>query len=103
MRRTHDMGGQPAGGIETGDHPMEPWQKVTRAMRQVLGDDTRRLVRVDELRRAIEDLPQADYETLPYFDRWIRAIANILVEKGVLTEDELAARMESLRRKRAGA
>lgn len=103
MQRPHDMGGQPAGEIETGDHPMEPWQKVTRAMRQVLGDDTRRLIRVDELRRAIEDLPQADYERLAYFDRWIRAIANVLVEKGVLTQDELAARMEALRRQRAGA
>ena len=103
MRRPHDMGGLPAGDIETGDHPMEPWQKVTRAMRQVLGDEARRLVRVDELRRAIEDLPPAEYDTLPYFDRWIRAIANILVEKGVLTQDELAARMEALRRQRAGA
>jgi len=103
MRRTHDMGGMPAGEIETGDHPMEPWQKATRAMRQVLGDDMRRLVRVDELRRAIEDLPPADYDRLDYFDRWIRAIANVLVEKGVLTRDELAARMEELRRQRADA
>jgi hypothetical protein len=97
------MGGLPAGGIDLDEHPMEPWQKLTRAMRQVLGDEKRMLVRTDELRRAIEDLPPAQYDSLPYFDRWIRAVTNILIEKGVVTEAELAARMEELRRKRASA
>jgi hypothetical protein len=97
------MGGLPAGGIDLDEHPMEPWQKLTRAMRQVLGDEKRMLVRTDELRRAIEDLPPARYDSLPYFDRWIRAVTNILIEKGVVTEAELAARMEELRRKRASA
>jgi len=101
MQRPHDMGGLPAGEIEIGDHAMEPWEKVTRAMRQVLGNHE--LVRVDELRRAIEDLPPAEYNRLAYFDRWIRAIARVLVEKGVVTEDEIVARMEALRRQRAGA
>lgn len=101
MRRPHDMGGLEAGEIEIVDHAMQPWEKATRAMRQVLGNHA--LVRVDELRRAIEDLPPEQYATLPYFDRWIRAIAGVLAEKGVVTEDELTARMDALRRQRAGA
>ena len=57
-RRTHDIGGIESDNIELTDHPLEAWQKTTRAMRQVLGDSKREIICVDELRRAIEDLPQ---------------------------------------------
>ena len=53
MRRTHDMGGLEAGKIELAPHDVAPWQKQTLAMRAVLGDEKRKLVRIDELRRAI--------------------------------------------------
>ena len=103
MQRTHDMGGMQAGEIDTDEHPMEPWQKVTRAMRQVLGDKNRGLIRVDELRRAIEDLPADQYNSLAYFDRWIRSVRKVLVEKGVVTDEEIEARMAELRAQRAQA
>ena len=32
MRRHHDMGGQPAGPIDTSDHAMEPWAKTLTAI-----------------------------------------------------------------------
>jgi len=97
------MGGMDAGKMEIAEHPVELWQKTTNAMRQVLGDERRRLIRADELRRAIEDLPQDQYEALPYFDKWIRAVRAILVEKGVLTHEEIDARIEELRAQRAEA
>ena len=100
MQRTHDMGGLAAGPVDTGEHPMEPWQKTTRAMRQVLGDEKRGLIRVDELRRAIEDLPPDQYNSLAYFDRWIRAVRTVLVEKGVVDDAEIEARMAELRARR---
>jgi hypothetical protein len=28
MRRYHDIGGQPAGPVDTSDHPTEPWAKT---------------------------------------------------------------------------
>jgi len=103
MRRTHDMGGEPAGEIDLKNHTLAPWEKATWAMRQVLGGKDHRILGVDELRRAIEDLPEADYRRLGYFDRWVRAVRAILVEKGVLGADEIEARMAALREARRQA
>ena len=61
MRQTHDMGGLECDNIKLTDHPLEAWQKITRAMRQVLGDRKREIICVDELRCAIEDLPHDQY------------------------------------------
>ena len=100
-RRHHDMGGLPAGEIDIAPHELPPWQKQAWAMRQVLGDQKRKIVRTDELRRAIEDLPPADYDTLGYFERWVMATHNLVVEKGVLTPEEIAGRVEQIKRRRA--
>jgi hypothetical protein len=103
MQRPHDMGGNPAGEIDLSQHTLAPWQKQVHAMRQVLGDEKRQLLRVDELRRAIEDLPPEQYNSLEYFDRWVRAVRVILVEKGVLTDAEINERMAVLRAARENA
>ncbi len=103
MRRTHDMGGLEAGEIELAPHDVVPWQKQVWAMRVVLGDDERKLVRVDELRRAIEDLDPEDYHRLGYFDRWVMAMRRLLVEKGVLSAREIDERVATIRQQRADA
>ena len=103
MRRTHDMGGQEAGEIELAPHDVAPWQKQTLAMRAVLGDEKRKLVRIDELRRAIEDLDPIDYRRLGYFDRWVMAMRRLLVEKGVLSEEKIETRVATIRQRRADA
>ena len=36
MRRHHDMGGEPAGPIDTADHAMEPWAKTLTASADAL-------------------------------------------------------------------
>ena len=101
-QRTHDMGGNEAGEVEFTDHDLAPWQKEVFAMRQVLGGPDRQLIRVDELRRAIEDLPEEQY-AMAYFDRWVRAVRTLVVEKGVLKDEEIAARMEEIRKARLDA
>ena len=50
-----------------------------------LGPGRRGLVRVDERRRASEELDD-DYARLGYFDRSVQASVNLLIEKGVLTQ-----------------
>ena len=103
MRRTHDMGGLDAGGIDISPHDVAPWQKQVMVMRQALGDHADRLVRVDELRRGIEDLDPADYDRLGYFGRWVMAMRKILVEKDVLGEGEIETRVAAIRQQRADA
>ena len=57
------------------------------ALRQLL--DARGLMTVDELRRGIEAIPEEEYFALTYYERWLRSITALLLEKGVVTAEEL--------------
>ena len=48
------------------------------------------IMSVDELRRGIEAIPEADYHRLGYYQRWIRSIADTLLRKGVITRGRAA-------------
>ncbi len=98
-RRTHDMGGLPAGPIDTSHHAEADWHKLATAINMALGPANRGLMRVDERRRATEDL--VDYAELGYFDRSVQAGANLLIEKRVLTQDEIDRRMAEIKARRA--
>ena len=47
------------------------------------------LTSTDELRRSMEDLPPEDYEGFSYYERWAAGIEALLVEKNVLTTEEI--------------
>ena len=96
MRRPHDVGGLEAGPVETDEHPSAPWEKRVRVVRQVLGRKRPPLVSSDELRRAIEDLGAHDYNRLTYHECWTAAIANILLQKGVISVDEFGKKMDEV-------
>jgi nitrile hydratase len=92
MRRVHDRGGWPgAGPINKAEHELTMWEKRTDAIRAALG--AKRLIRVDELRRAIESIKPAQYEQLSYYERWITAIQALMIEKGILTAEEIERKM----------
>ena len=104
MRGVHDIGGLPGGPIDKSQHAVTLSEKRVDAIMTLLGDDKRRLMRVDELRRGIESLGEDAYNSLSYYERWIAAITNALVEKGVLTRDEIDRRIAEIEaRKQAGA
>jgi hypothetical protein len=54
---------------------------------------------VDELRRNIESLGSASYETLSYYERWMHSISQTLIQRGVITVDELGRRIEDVKRR----
>jgi len=95
-RRVNDIGGDPAGPIDRSDHAALLWQRMAVATRAAIGTPAKRLVTLDEARRASEDLGLL-HDRLGYFERGVRAAANVLIEKGVLGEDELARRMAEIR------
>jgi hypothetical protein len=99
MKAHHDLGGRPAGPIDRTERMLEPWEKRVDAIVQLLSDPSRRIIRVDELRRAIEGLGAEEYDRLAYYERWIAAVANLLIEKGVLTVDELGRKLEEVRQR----
>ena len=92
-RGVHDMGGLPAGPVERSEHDYALWEKRVDALLVLLSDKQRRLLRVDELRRGIEQLGEAAYEDMTYYQRWIASITGNLLEKGVLSSDELGRKM----------
>ena len=97
-RGAHDLGGLPAGPLQRdATHEPEWWEKRIDALLTLLGDAQRRLIRTDELRRAIESLGEDVYTTHTYYERWTLAIATLLLEKGVLSSEELDARVERIR------
>ena len=70
---------------------------------RLLSDKKRRLLKVDELRRGIEGLGPGAYDQLSYYERWISSITNPLIEKGVITVDELGRAIEDAKARRREA
>lgn len=97
-RRHHDMGGLPAGPVERTEHHFEPWENKTDAIVRLLSEPGRGpLLRVDELRRGIEEMGGNIYEELTYYERWIASTTNVMLEKGVFSVDELGKAIEAVR------
>ena len=90
------MGGEPGGPIDTVDHGMKFGETQANALRNTL--TRRKIVRLDELRRAAEDLGE-NYLKLEYFQRTTHALRVVLLERGFFTEAELAAKMAEVRRR----
>jgi nitrile hydratase beta subunit-like protein len=91
-----DIGGEDAGPIDTVDHGTRFWEKQANALRSTLS--ARQVVRLDEMRRAAEDLGERYYE-LSYFQRITEALRNLLLEKGLFSEAELRRRMDEVRKR----
>jgi hypothetical protein len=96
MRGVHDLGGLPAGNIDRSEHGSTFFEKRVDALLCLLSDPQRRVIGVDELRRTIESLPKDAYFDLTYYERWIYAIASLVVEKGLLTQQDIGMRMHEL-------
>ena len=88
MTGIHDLGGSPgAGPIDKSQHETEDWERLADAITIAL--DKKGLKTTDELRRAIESLDPRRYKKLGYYERWIAATELLLVEKGILTSEEI--------------
>jgi len=101
-RSHHDMGGQPAGPIERTEHDFALWEKRVDALMMLLSSKDRRLLTVDELRRNIESLGAEAYNKMSYYERWIYAITQTLIERGVITVDELGRKIQAVQQREAG-
>lgn len=100
-RGYHDIGGLPAGPVETQMTETRPWEKLSVVLGNALGVKGARLVRTDEVRRTREEIGVEIYNELGYFERGTAALATLLIEKGLVGEDELEARMREIARRMA--
>ena len=94
-RAMHDLGGVSKFMCEAVDiepHALSDFDREVDALAGLVM--RKRLMTVDELRRGIEAIPEADYHRLGYYQRWIRSVTATLLRKGIITEAELRAALD---------
>ena len=92
MSRVHDMGGRFGDGPVVPDAPDAPifatdWH--ARALAVTLACGALGKWNIDVSRHARERLSPKDYTRFSYYEKWISALADLLVDTGVLTRDDL--------------
>ena len=98
-RAAHDVGGLDFGPIDRHEHDVALWEKRVDAMLILLIGKKKGAFAIDAMRRAIEDYGQQEYDRTTYYEKWARAIRNLVVEQEILTKDEIEARMREVREK----
>ena len=91
MRSHHDLGGLPAGRVEATEHDYALWEKRVDALMVLLSAAGR--MTVDELRKNIEAIGPDAYDRMSYYERWMHSISQSLIQRGVITIDELSQKM----------
>ncbi len=95
MDGIHDLGGMSGFG-EVEAEPDEPvfheeWEALAFAL-NVNAIGSLRAYNADEYRHAVERMDPAHYLAASYYERVLTGVATLLVEKGVVTREDLEAR-----------
>jgi hypothetical protein len=100
-RGHHDMGGLEAGKIEATEHDYAEWERRVDALMMLLSGirGGKKLMTVDELRKNIESLPPQEHDGTSYYEKWIYALTQTLIQRGVISTDELGRKMEEVQRR----
>ena len=98
MNGIHDLGGKHGVGeleVEK-DEPVfhSEWEKKVFGI--FFGLAPHGFFNLDEFRHSIERMGAARYLSTSYYDHWLTAFETLLVEKGVITAEELAARCDEI-------
>ena len=105
-RGHHDMGGLPAGRVERTEHDYADWERRVDALMVLLSGirGGNKLMTVDELRKNIEAIGPDAYEKMSYYERWVTSITQTMIQRGVITTEELGRKMQEVQnRERDGA
>jgi hypothetical protein len=92
----HDVGGQDGGPIDLSERDTAHWEwqidaMIRLALQKGLISD------FAELRDGIEQLTADDYASCSYYERWAKSLAWTLVQRGVVSEEQLAQQVGSVR------
>jgi hypothetical protein len=94
-RAVHDVGGLDFGPIDRHEHDLAQWEKRVDAM-MILLYAKKGVFKVDGMRRVIEDYGQQAYDRTTYYEKWVRALRNLMVEQEVLTSSEIDAKIAAV-------
>jgi hypothetical protein len=92
----HDVGGQDGGPIDLSERDTAHWEwqidaMIRLALQKGLISD------FAELRDGIEQLTADDYANSSYYERWAKSLAWTLVQRGVVSEEQLAQQVGAVR------
>lgn len=95
------MGGLPAGKVELTEHDHAEWERRVDALMVLLTgvQGHKKLMTVDELRKNTEALAPDAYDRMSYYERWVTSITQTMIQRGVITTDELGRKMEQIERR----
>jgi hypothetical protein len=91
------MGGDPAGPVDREEHTPTLVERRIDAMMLLLRQKPRAFWVTDENRRTIESLTPETYRDSGYYEKWCLAMRSLLVEKEVLTDDEIEAKLREVK------
>lgn len=91
MSRIHDMGGRFGDGVipEKDDCVVFHTEWEARAMATTIACGSLGAWNIDAGRHAREALLPKDYASFSYYERWMAALADLLVEREVLTSSDM--------------
>lgn len=101
MNGVHDLGGMHGfGPIKREEN--EPlfhaaWEARVRTVATLLRGRGGHNINVDAFRYGIERMEPAEYLRASYFERWLASVEHNLIQQGLISSDELEARVTFLR------
>ncbi len=99
MNGIHDVGGMDGFGpinIEENEPVFHhPWEGRMRAIHTIVGKK-RHIYNSHESRHGVERLNPIFYLGATYYEKWLLRMERLLIEKGVLTEEEIDERMKRI-------
>ena len=94
----HDIGGFDGGAVDTAEHDTAYWEwQIDAMIRLALAKGL--FTDFAELRDGIEKLDPDDYDELTYYERWAKSLAYTLLDKGVISQAALDAKVDAIRRR----
>jgi hypothetical protein len=101
-RTVHDVGGLDFGTVDFDEHDLALWERRVDAMIVQLATK-KGVFKVDAMRRVIESYGEQQYDATTYYEKWARALRNLLVEQNVISREELDAKLVETRAKMRAA
>ena len=95
------MGGLPAEKVEPTEHDYAAWERRVDALMVLLSGirGGKKLMTVDELRKNVEAIGPEAYDRMSYYERWVTSITQTMIQRGVITTEELGRKMEEVRKR----
>ncbi len=103
-RGVHDLGGLPSEEeIDRTEHEPSLFEKRVDALIMLMSHPDKRAITVDELRRGIEPFSVPEYFDLAYYEKWVLVLKMLMVEKGIMSEEEISQRIAEIRNRPASS